>query len=211
MGIEEDWSFEEDFLRARNIPLHAYDGSVSGWDFFIKFYTKIALFEPINAKDAFVLTRRFLGFFNGKNRIHHRLFVGRPPDQRGIAFETILARDVGPDATNIFFKIDIEGGEYAILDDLIAHAERIEGLVIELHDVDRTMTRITNFIAAFPLTLCHVHANNFSLVLDDGTPTVIECSFTRHPAGTASDAVLPHPLDMPCNAGLPDIALTFAD
>ena len=211
MGMSDDWSFEEQFLAQHNVPLVAYDASVSTWEFVITLYKKVVLFEPINTVTAFKVLLGYLRFFNRTTRVHRRKFVGYSQENKGISYATLLQDDVGPDRHNIFFKIDIEGAEYNFLNDLVASANRIEGLVIEFHDVDRNMTRITNFIRSFPLALCHVHTNNSSKIVDDGTPTFIECSFTRHSGTKVDNVQLPHPLDMPCRTDRPEIATFFAD
>ena len=57
----------------------------------------------------------------------------------------------------IFIKMDIEGSEYRLLDDILKYASDISGLVIEFHDVDLHQERILNFIQKLPLTLVHIH------------------------------------------------------
>ena len=49
-------------------------------------------------------------------------------------------------SNKIFLKIDIEGSEYRILDDLIRYQDLIKGLVIEFHNIDLHMEKILNFI-----------------------------------------------------------------
>ena len=36
-GINDDWSFEKDFLKYQNIPLYAFDYSIGKYVFFIRF------------------------------------------------------------------------------------------------------------------------------------------------------------------------------
>ena len=114
-------------------------------------------------------------------------------------------------ARRIFLKIDVEGAEYGLLETLVAEAHRIEGLTVEFHDIDRDMARLRDFVAGFPLTLCHTHANNMGRVLDDGLPVVIECSFTRQPAGQGPPVTLPHALDRPNLAGRDELRIRFSD
>ena len=210
MGICDDWSFEEDFLAARQVSLLAYDGSVSARDLFIEFYTRVALFEPINAKNALRQFLAFRKFFNQKGRRFSREFINRDAGTRNVSLNTVLARDIAPGFASIFLKIDIEGSEYESLGTILAMADRIEGMVIEFHDIDRNIKAIRSFLSAFPLALVHVHGNNFAPVLDDGTPLVIECSFTRQPVEPVCATDLPHPLDMPCDPGAGDLAIAFA-
>ena len=46
----------------------------------------------------------------------------------------------------IFLKIDIEGSEYRILDQIIAQQNLLTGMVIEFHDCDLHYRRIEKFI-----------------------------------------------------------------
>ena len=48
--------------------------------------------------------------------------------------------------SQIFFKIDIEGSEYRILDDLVKNSKMISGIAIEFHTCDINMERIIKFI-----------------------------------------------------------------
>ena len=51
----------------------------------------------------------------------------------------------------IFLKIDIEGDEYKILDQIIKNSENLTGLVIEFHNVSRNIINtIETFIKKLP-------------------------------------------------------------
>ena len=54
----------------------------------------------------------------------------------------ILSKDNGK---NFFLKIDIEGNEYRILQDIIENQNYLEGLVIEFHNSDLMEERIIEF------------------------------------------------------------------
>ena len=95
----------------------------------------------------------------------------------------------------VFLKIDIEGWEYRVLNDVIAEADRICGLAIEFHDVDLHYARLEEFVKNLPLRIAHVHHNSFAPINDRGFPLVLEVTFSSH-APIAINAVrLPHPLD----------------
>ena len=82
----------------------------------------------------------------------------------------------------VFLKLDIEGDEYLIFDDIIANIKKIYALVIELHDITHHWREIECFIAALRddgLLIDHLHANNYGGLADDGRPNVIEMSFSR--------------------------------
>ena len=110
---------------------------------------------------------------------------------------------------NIFFKIDIEGSEYRILDTLIKNQSRVNGLAIEFHDCDIHLDKIKQFIELFKLNLVHIHANNYSQIrADDQLPLVLELTFSKH-AKLTNTTQLPHELDMPNRNGSPEIQISF--
>ena len=76
----------------------------------------------------------------------------------------------------IFFKIDIEGSEYEILDQIISCQEKIQGIVIEFHNVVKNLSIIKEFLMKINtnLNLVHIHANNYGILNENGIPQVIE-------------------------------------
>ena len=80
---------------------------------------------------------------------------------------------------NIFLKIDIEGSEYRILDQIILHQNKINGFVIEFHSCDLHFDRIEKFINNFDLDLVHIHINNYSNINQLSNPDVIELTFCK--------------------------------
>ena len=111
---------------------------------------------------------------------------------------------------NYFFKIDIEGSEYRILDDLVNFMDRIEGLIIEFHNVDLNMDRVINFINEFDLKLIHIHANNWSTQGLNNIPSTLELSFSKKPVLLNKDISFPHKLDQKNNPNDDDINLMFS-
>ena len=122
------------------------------------------------------------------------------------SLETVFEKTT---SKNIFFKIDIEGSEYRILDTLIKNQSRVNGLVIEFHDCDIHLDKIKQFIKLFKLNLVHIHGNNFSKIrTDDQLPLILELTFSKH-AELTDTTQLPHELDMPNAIGSPEIQLSF--
>ena len=69
------------------------------------------------------------------------------------------------DEKKLFLKIDIEGSEYDILEDIILNKSKIQGIVIEFHEVSKNIDKIINFTNKLntDLYLVHIHANNYSM------------------------------------------------
>lgn len=207
-GVNDDWSFEEDFIARRPIPVFAYDPTVNR-KLFMRRLQK-AFMRPHRLKDLSYAYRVLTGYDNffRDDRVHIEKFVGMPHNNDAYGVSDILAQYV-PNEKKVFFKIDIEGSEYRIFDDLIAYANRISGLVIEFHDVDLHMSKIERFVGEFSLKICHVHGNNYGGIMPDGTPPVIECSFTSQELSGPWSGSLPHELDAPCRANKTDYTISF--
>ena len=192
LGISDDWSFEEDFVKLNDINVVAYDASIG-----FRFWLKQAIVQTIKNPFSLYPLRKFISyrkFFKGKHE-HVKKFVGlNTVSENHCTFVDMLNE---ADSQNIFLKIDIEGSEYRFLDDIIANEKRITGMVLELHDCDIHLKEIKNFIKKLSLKLVHVHANNYAPIrASDGLPLVLELSFSKNCEEFVTPS-LPHKLDMP--------------
>jgi len=82
---------------------------------------------------------------------------------------------------NIFLKIDIEGSEYQLLDDIIKYKSRINGLVIEFHSVDLKIFKIDRFLKKLNFKITNIHINNYSKYGKNLIPKVIEMTLEKNP------------------------------
>ena len=220
MGISNDWSFEEQ-SRALNprLTIQGYDHTISAYIFkrkvasaWLRAVRGKASWQDMHAKAH--TSRAYKAFFSGEFAVHHQQMVGDPAKHRGAAsVATMFGRT---DAQQIFLKIDIEGSEYEIIDELLAHADRVTGIAMELHETD---TQRATFVAAVrklqtQFDLVHLHANNYGAVAPDGLPVTLEASFVRKLHRTQPPRLrhaLPVAgLDAPNNPALPDYAMQFA-
>ena len=196
LGINDDWSFERDFKKIKNVEVFAYDASISQKYFIKQFIRSLSrINKPHLAIKRIKTIFSYRHFFLKLNNHHVQKFVGLDTaDKNHCTFVEILD-DVMSD--NIFLKIDIQGSEYRFLNDIIANKERINGMVIELHDCDIHLKEIKNFIKKLSLKLVHVHANNYAPIrASDGLPLVLELSFSKNCEEFVTPS-LPHKLDMP--------------
>jgi hypothetical protein len=209
MGVNTDWSFEADVARRKPVLIHAYDGSVGQaklWKMFAK--SLIRPFPPSLVVDSFLAALRFPAFF-GHKATHFEEYVGSETLAPSVGLDIVLSRLPAKQAQAIFFKIDIEGSEYKLFDDLVAVADRTTGLAIELHDCDQNLDLICSFVKAYSLRLIHTHANNYAGLGAGGIPKVLELTFTSSHAGNEFGS-LPHPLEQRNSRSRPAIGLTFA-
>jgi FkbM family methyltransferase len=216
-GLNLDWSFEKDFSSLNKQPIHCYDHTVKYSN--IKKYSRNSLLNIFNKKfwskkgirriiESLNLSNNYKNFFSG-NIIHFRQAIGLGNNL--IKLDEVLKRmNVSP----IFLKIDIEGSEYRILDDIIRLQNNICGLVIEFHDVDLNLNKILDFINKLSLNLVHIHGQNpggESYLDSNGDPTQIELSFSNTTNFINQTVKIPHHLDQPSDARFNEVNLIFKD
>ncbi len=210
LGIDKDWSFEEDFRKKANVKLIAYDGSV-GFLSFLKIFVKLFLtLRLLQALKILKILIRFRIFFSSEKKIFKKSFIGNDDLLEKRNFEPLKNIFEENLQKNIFLKIDVEGSEYRFLDTLIKYQNNISGLVIEMHDCDLNLKKIENFISKFELKLVHIHANNDASLSNNFIPTVLELTFSRY-CKFSEFNVLPHVLDMPNCKNKPEIDLVIND
>ena len=150
----------------------------------------------------------YVRYFKGSNK-HIKKFIGKDEKDHHVSINTIAKEIVPSNIKNLFFKIDIEGSEYQVLDDLVAISNRITGLVIEFHEVDLYIDQIKSFIERFPLNLCHMHCNNYAPLTESSTPQSIEATFTNFDVENNYVEDLPISMDQPNKAGEEDYSISF--
>lgn len=191
LGVNDDWSFEADFVSHNAVPVHAFDGTIDQ-----KILGKRLIKSVLSGQDVkhrFSAWRDYGKFFSG-SRSHHKKMVGLEGTQGFLSMQEIFD---GYANENAFLKIDIEGWEYRVLDSIVKNAHRLTGLVIEFHNVDLHGRVLKEFVDSLPLRIAHVHRNTYAPVSDGGVPLVLEVSFSAQQPTSVRTVQLPHPLDKP--------------
>jgi len=206
-GISTDWSFEKEFIAKNNVNLKCFDGSIDDL-FWLKLKNKAikkALRFSFREIYNYLKTKlSFHEFFNTQN--FACFFIGKKKGQIGI--DEIINKIPHK---KIFFKIDIEGSEYEILDQLIKHKSRVSGIAIEFHDCDKNIESISDFIKKIDMPVVHIHANNYDPVNKIGIPKTIEITFSCNSSIIGKQSKLPHKFDMPNKYNKSEIKLEFSD
>ena len=206
-GISTDWSFEKEFIGKNNVNLKCFDGSIDNlyWRKWKNKAIKKALrFSFREIYNYFKIKLSFHKFFNTQN--FACFYIGIKKGQIGI--DEIIKEIT---YKKIFFKIDIEGSEYEILDQLIKYKSRVSGIAIEFHDCDKNMESINDFIKKIDIPLVHIHANNYDSVNEMGIPKTIEITLSSKPSIIGKQIKLPHKFDMPNKYNKQEIKLEFSD
>jgi len=196
LGISFDYSFEEAFLAFNNrVNIQTFDGSV-GFKYYrkkCKYRFKNFCLKPkrenfIKLIDGMKQLIKFSYFFrlNLFEKIFHiekfvtsdNLIFKDFKKNYGYEPEFIEFKDIDLHNINsIFLSIDIEGGEYDLLNDISKISDSLIGVNIEFHNVQDNLEKIKSFIDEFDLVLIHTHINNFGNIVND-IPSVIELSFS---------------------------------
>ena len=207
-GISTNWDFEKEFLRHNSIKLMAFDGSID--NHFWRNQKKIALkkFKKLSFKYLYIIImieRNFKNFFNSDN--FQCKFISSSM-KNSITFNEAVKFS---DYENNFFKIDIEGSEYEILEDMINFQNKINGIAIEFHNCRENIDRIVDFVGKIKLEIVHIHANNYDEYKYNEIPQTLEISFAKNPNIIGEFNGLPHPFDSPNRSKSKEIELTFND
>jgi hypothetical protein len=213
-GINDDCSFEKEFKNLHNIDVLCFDHAVGAGFWFKKF--RRALRKSLKGeikllKDFFINIFNYKFLFNRSGSFFYKQrIVGK--DENSLLLGEINIKKIINNNNlkkNLFLKIDIEGHEYEILDDIISFSSYMNGLIIEFHDVDLNLNKIITFINSIDLKLIHIHPNN-SINYRNNIPPCLEFSFERNPIIVSNDVDFPHNLDQKNDKRNDDLKLNFS-
>lgn len=210
-GLGMEWSFERAFAAEHPLaPIHVYDASVGPARFLMA-----GLLASCTAPFSRHSRRRmhacvdYFRFFRGAIR-HQRQHVDGQSGSVNLQHAVSRFEPGIP----LLLKIDIEGGEYALLPAIVRLADRFVGVVLELHDTPRHVGEIARFVEQLARThiVAHLHGNNYApACADGGLTTSVEVVFV---VGAAHEYPpyphdLPRPgLDAPNTPRWPDVVIT---
>jgi len=203
-GVNDDWSFEADFLnRKPSLRVHCFDYSVSKQVFLSKLLDALkaivsgrflVLLLSLNVRGVrqrlsilkywTMLLVRFSLFFRKEN-VH---FCSKGiSNERSDVFVTLddvfhmIPLEELPE-NSVFIKMDIEQSEFRVLPDLSKFQGYVNGMAIEFHDLDILWPSFVEILdklkANFEIT--HIHGNNYGgLIPNSRTPKVLEITFLK--------------------------------
>jgi hypothetical protein len=216
-GLSHDWTFERDFERHNpKAAIHCYDHTVSVLTTVPYSFGQFARF--IVRRKARYLRKTlawldYLSFFRGKN-VHFRERIWRDHSDGSATIADAFGRL--PAKCPVFVKMDIEGSEYRVIDDLLARAENIVALTIEFHEVDIAPDLFNATIVKIKrdFHLVHIHGNNMGGLAPFHFPMSPEITFLnkRFFSSTPESSRLQYPvagLDRPNHPDLPEFGFEF--
>ena len=219
-GINTDWSFESDFLEQKSTDdrftgIDAWDPTLNPWRLSrstIKHIGRRAMGRDVENIGTW---SSYVSFFGRPNVNHHRTWIG--PRLRPNTQDIDQCMKHLPTCASAYVKMDIEGSEYDVLDQLNSNQTSICGMSIEFHDVDRVLSQNPAPLESLHkyFEVVHVHANNFAPLGMVQCPRVIEVSYiNRRLISLAMDRIvhdLPNPeLDRPNKRSKPDYIIRFS-
>lgn len=209
-GLNDDWSFERDANKRHDLNIFCYDRSVTTKSLLKMLLKNIFHFPNIwPFLNTFYSLITYHTFFSKPNIHFLPYFVGRRIFEKSVSFAQVWKQhDI---KGSVFLKIDIEGSEYRILEDIILHRENIIGIAIEFHDYDLHASQIAMFVKEMEMHVAHVHVNNYGEIDDDAYPTYIELVLSRSEPISTGYANLPHILDNSNNEREPEVEILFYD
>ena len=216
-GLSHDWTFERDF-KSRNATaiVHCYDHTVSLRTAFQ--YSVGQLLRCIVLLRASAFRRAFtwidyLLFFRA-DKIHFRQRVWYDRQNNSVTIDDAFGRL--PAHGPVFVKMDIEGSEYRVLDDLLRHSRDITAMAIEFHDIDILSGLFNSLIEKIKqdFYIVHIHGNNMGGTTPFHFPNAPELTFLnkRFFSSPPSPSSLKYPvpgLDNPNHPRLPEFAFEF--
>ena len=221
-GMADEFSFENDFLNNnKDNTLEIYDFSVSHKNYLKNISKVLRRFFTFrkNLTDLTNVIKNYLNFLkfinNQKVEFYSKKITDNIKNKNEINLQNIFQNLQGS-INKIGLKIDIEGDEYKITNDIIKNSKRINFLIIEYHQIEiknkvfiENVKQITEFF-----DIVHLHGNNHEKVMQNGLPNVLEITFVNK---TNNLGYVNFPknfpidnLDFPNNPFKPDVVISFS-
>jgi hypothetical protein len=217
LGLSHNWTFEHDFKKRNpRAIVHCYDHTVSmltaleySIGQLVRFFVR---FNAHYLREIFAWFD-YLMFFRG-DKIHFRQRIWRDHQGDSATIDDAFSRL--PAGCQVFVKVDIEGSEYRVLDDLLCRADNIVALAIEFHEVDILPELFDTLVEKIKrdFYIVHFHANNQGGLAPFHFPIAPEITFLNkrffNSAPRLSNLKYPVPeLDRPNQPRWPDYQLEF--
>lgn len=241
LGIHYDWTFEEHFKkRNKDSVLYCYDFSVGKWAYIKGFIlSSLVIISPFTYANALLNRRkenfflqpfieisaffRFFSFFKTKKKnFFYQKGISDHKYGKFITIDEMMSnlpnlKDLGENS--IYLKMDIEGSEYDVIEDILKYKNKINGIVIEFHNLKQLWNEFIYLVTELnnDYEIIHLHGNNCGgTIADTQVPNLVEVSFMKRTLLTSSELTAinnktyPLPdIDKPNLTNKADIPITF--
>ena len=228
LGLGSNWTFDY-AVKQRNpqIRVIGVDHSVSANKFKIalrRAKRKAFLYRIFGNKgklgkylSKITSLKAYFELYHNHSNSHIQKMVAPATNERQISINDLIGMLPGNAPHDIFIKMDIEGSEYAMIDQIMKNHQRIDGLAIEFHHLDKKADEFNLAIDKLNthFRIVHIHGNNctpYCKVSD--FPSTVEVTFVhkaKMPEGERlQDCKYPRPdLDTPSTPKRADYQLSF--
>ena len=171
-GLLMEW---KNLKNNKNCKIIAFDHTVNNkfWaKRFLKDFIYLLLFKkikPYQILDVFKYLQ-YLFFFKGKNKHFLKKIVPRKTNQNN---EITVSEAIGTNK-DIVLKVDIEGDEYKVLNEINKNFDKLNLVIIEFHNLQKNLKKLKNFLKKTKLRNIHISINNYGKINSHGVPDVIE-------------------------------------
>ncbi len=228
LGLSDNWEFDKEFLAINpKVNVIGVDHTIGTW----WFVRRIVLYSWEIILHSTFLNRAKRGKYVTKlrNSMEYFTFFGEPnthlkrkvsANNGGINITLDRIFGSNPKASachDVFLKMDIEGGEYDVTEDIVRHQNRIRCIAAEFHELDKRTDDFNKCIQRLSqnFLVIHVHGNNGAAYdrIND-FPTVVEITFINkalldHELLYSSHEYPREGLDFPNNSAVSDYGLKF--
>ncbi len=182
LGISDNWSFDAHFKELKpSLKIHAYDHTISN-RFFKKNIKNIFLnmltlrFSWKKLLNSILVWKAYNNFFVGEVKHFQKRIFNKFEKPFDITLDEAIKQT---NSHNIFLKIDIEGGEYRIIDCILKNSDKISGIAIEFHETEPLRKVFVDAVKKIQskFKIVHLHANNFAGFGSDDFPESPEFTF----------------------------------
>jgi hypothetical protein len=227
VGISTNWDFEIGLAKLNpNLNIWAYDRTSGSAVFGFTAFRDLLKGDPsVVGRQSFVkrllsfwryasLCFRFRMFFRGRRQFDRKWVRESASGSDAVSFRETFTEALLSGSS--LLKMDIEGGEYELSDDLVIavreNHQRISCIVMELHETHEKRGEFEQLVKGISefLPIVHIHANNCAGVAPDGLPQVVEITFAKATREKASYVFPLSQLDYPNDSNLPDIVFSFS-
>ena len=207
-GILDDCSFEKDFKNKNLVDIFCFDHTDYKSYWIRRIYNDLGAsiynFNFSFLKNTILRYFEFKKFFKEKKNFLFKKNIIKGSLKELLECTNLIKKP-------LLIKIDIEGSEYRLLDEILFYQKFLTGLVIEFHDVDLNKDKIIDFSNKLNLELVHIHANNFGGVDSKNNPLVLEISYSRNPKKIGNFPKIPNVLDRPNDTKRREVNLIFTE
>ena len=203
-GLGMDWSFEKEIYTRYGISqITVYDGSVSFFTYVEhvgRIFKEMVIRQEKPRALAYAIVRQlfgYLSFFRGAVKHEKKMVVVEPCRENEIGINEVFGSVSDP--MTMITKIDIEGGEYQLIDKLLNSADFRKSLLIimEWHQTFEKREELLRFADAISEThyLIHLVGNSGAGLAKDGLPEVLEVTWQRKDLESLTERVKKLPID----------------